>query len=286
MRSDQHALRQPTTGHLLVGLALACLSALPALAAPDVPPSQPAAKGAQGAPPSSAARSHARLQVHAHTLSFRSASEALPLVRPFLSPAGTVEEQPGGNTLVIRDTQMVIGRIVPVLERFDQPPEDLRFEIQIVRAGPRRGGISPPQAAESVELSGEIVDRLRQLLRYEDYQVLAETAVTSAEGQRVTYSLGQSYSVSFRLGSILKGAKAGGERLRLEDFRILKHVRNPSNKGRQLEPQELFRATLNLWVDRPFNLVLTQDATRQEALMVAISCHREGTGGRLEVSDP
>jgi hypothetical protein len=261
------------------------LSALPVLAAPDVPPSQPVAKGTQGNS-SSAARSRTRLRVHAHTLSFRSASEALPLVRPFLSPAGTVEEQPGGNTLVIRDTQMVIGRIVPVLERFDQPPEDLRFEIQIVRAGPRRGGISPPQAEESVELSGEIVDRLRQLLRYEDYQVLAEAAVTSTEGQRVTYSLGQSYSVSFRLGSILKGAKADSERLRLEDFRILKHVRNPSNKGRQLEPQELFRATLNLWVDRPFNLVLTQDETRQEALMVAISCHREGDGGTLEAPDP
>lgn len=263
----------------LVGcLAVGWLAALPAAAAPDTPPAQtPIAKGSQGsAAKEQARRARAGLRVHAHTLSYRSASEALPLVRPFLSPTGTVEEQPGGNTLVIRDTQTVIGRIVPVLERFDQPPEDLRFEIQIVRAGPRRGGISPPQTDNDVELSSETIARLRELLRYEDYQVLAEAAVTSSEGQRVTYSLGQSYSVSFRLGNILGGSKASGERLRLEDFRILKHTRAPPNKGRQLEPQELFRATVNLWVDRPFNLVLPQNTTRQEALMVAISCYREG----------
>lgn len=239
------------------------LLATPGVAAPDTPN------------PSVVDRT--QMRVHAYTLSHRMAREALPLVRPFLSPSGTVEEQPGSNTLVIRDVGTVIGRIVPVLERFDQPPEDLRFDIQIVRAGPQRGGgISPPQAEEETfELSGEVAERLRELLRYDSYQVLAEAAVTSSEGQRVTYSLGQSYSVSFRLGTILGGSQANGERLRLEDFRIVKHVRNPSNKGRQLEPQELFRATLNLWIDRPFNLVLTQDTARQEALMVAISCRRE-----------
>lgn len=255
------------------------------MAAPDVPQQEPSkTHTAQSSVARSPSKTRAR--VHAHTLSYRSASEALPLVRPFLSPSGTVEEQPGGNTLVIRDTPTVIGRIVPVLKRFDQPPEDLRFEIQIVRAGPRRGAVSPPRAEESVELSGENVERLRALLRYEDYQVLAETAVTSTEGERVTYSLGQNYSVSFRLGSILGGSKVNGERLRLEDFRILEHARNPSNKGRQLKPQELFRATLNLWIDRPFNLVLPQDASQQEALMIAISCHREGEGEAAEASKP
>ena len=63
--------------------------------------------------------------------------------------------------------------------------------------------------------------------------------------------------------------------MKLEGFRIVKQVENPTNKGRRLEPRELFHATLNLWIDRPFNLVLAQDESRQEALMVAISCRRE-----------
>lgn len=262
-RSTSHAVRSSGWGTVIAALWVVTLSLLatPGTAAPDTP--------------RVSAVDRAQMRAHAYTLSHRMAREALPLVRPFLSPNGTVEEQPGSNTLVIRDVSTVIGRIVPVLERFDQPPEDLRFDIQIVRAGPHRGGVSPPQAEETFELSGEVAERLRELLRYDSYQVLAEAAVTSSEGQRVTYSLGQSYSVSFRLGTILGGSQASGERLRLEDFRIVKHVRNPSNKGRQLEPQELFRATLNLWIDRPFNLVLAQDSARQEALMVAISCRRE-----------
>ena len=39
--------------------------------------------------------------------------------------------------------------------------------------------------------------------------------------------------------------------------------------------QELFHATLNLWIDRPFSLVLAQSESRQEALVVAISARRE-----------
>jgi len=122
------------------------------------------------------------------------------------------------------------------------------------------------------ELPEALAAQLREYLRYDDYRVLAEAGLKTLEGEEVTYALGQTYSVSFRSGSVM-----AGRRVKLEGFRILKQVSNPSNKGRQLAPRELFHATLNLWLDRPFNLVLAQDETRQEALMVAISCRRERT---------
>lgn len=221
-------------------------------------------------------------QVYAYTLKHQPVREAVTLVRPYLSAAGTVEEQARGNTLVIRDTPAALARIRPVLEGFDRPPQDLRFDIQIIRAGPKRQVVSPPtDEPETDGLSEELVKRLRDLLRYDDYRVLAEAAVTSKEGEEVTYSLGQSYSVSFRLGSVLgsstqpSSAAARPERLKLQDFRILRHAGSSANKGRQLEPRELFHATLNLWIDRPLNLVLAQDESSQEALMIAISCRRE-----------
>lgn len=221
-------------------------------------------------------------QVYAYTLKHQPVQEAITLIRPYLSAGGTVEEQMRGNTLVIRDSAATLARIRPILEGFDRPPRDLRFDIQIIRAGPKRQVISPPveDSADAV-LSEELASRLRDLLRYDDYRVLAEAAVTSKEGEEVTYSLGQSYSVSFRLGSILGSSALHGvsstrpERLKLQDFRILRHAGNTSNKGRQLEPRELFHATLNLWIDRPLNLVLAQDESRQEALMIAIFCRRE-----------
>ncbi len=221
-------------------------------------------------------------QVYAYTLKHQPVREAVTLVRPYLSAAGTVEEQSRANTLVVRDTRAALARVRRVLEGFDRPPQDLRFEIQIIRAGPKRQVVSPPtDEPETAGLPDEVVKRLRDLLRYDEYQVLAEAAVTSKEGQEVTYSLGQSYSVSFRLGSVLgssilpSSSTSRPERLKLQDFRILRHAANSANKGRQLEPRELFHATLNLWIDRPLNLVLAQDESSQEALMIAISCRRE-----------
>lgn len=216
------------------------------------------------------------LKVHAYTLKHQRTADAVALIRPLLSPQGTVEEHPVGNTLVLRDTREAIARLMPILEAFDHPPEDLRFEIQVVRAGPRRSRISPPLPPDQLpqstqQLSPELVGRLRGLLRYDDYQVLSSAALSSKEGEEVTYSLGKSYSVTFT-----PGATIDSQRVKLEGFRILKHSKNPTNKGRQLGPRELFHASLNLQVDRLFTLVLAQDSTQEEALMVAISCRREG----------
>ncbi len=214
------------------------------------------------------------MRVYAHTLKHQQAHEALALIRPLLTARGTVEVQPGDNTLVIREARPALGRLVRVLAEFDHPPEQLRFDIRIVRAGPKHNVVSPPASESEGPLPEELAARLRELLRYDDYQVLAEAGLTTLEGEEVTYAFGQTYSVSFRSGTVM-----AGQRVKLEGFRILKQVKNPAVKGRQLEPRELFHATLNLWMGRPFNLVLAQDESRQEALMVAISC-RWDSGAR------
>lgn len=217
-------------------------------------------------------REHVR--VFAYTLEHQKASDAIVKIRPLLSSRGTVEEQPRSNTLVVRDVGSAVEAVARALNDFDRPPEALRFQIQVLQAGPKaRSVISPPRpgAVAEAEVSAELVDLLKGLLRYEDYRVLAQAGVTSQEGDEVVYSLGDGYDVSFRLGSIL-----GGQRLKLEGFRIREKTRATS-KGPQLPPRDLFNATLNLWLDKPFTLVLAQDEERKEALMVAISCHREAT---------
>ncbi len=215
------------------------------------------------------------LKVHAYTLKYQRSADALMHVRPLLSSRGTVEEQPGGNTLVLRDTPAALERLVKALMAFDRPPQDLRLKIQLVRAGNK--GASPSSVQATTALPAELVDRLRGLLRYDDYQVLAEASLTSKEGEEVTYSLGNRYDVSFRVGNL-----AEGQRLKLEGFRIAKeHPANKgTNKGRQLKPQELFHASLNLQLERLFTLVLAAPpgTAPEEALMVAITCQREGQG--------
>ena len=53
------------------------------------------------------------LVLHAFTLKHQRASDAIPLVHPLLSERGTVELQPGDNTLVIRDSPGALARILP-----------------------------------------------------------------------------------------------------------------------------------------------------------------------------
>src|SRR3954465_11411347 len=64
--------------------------------------------------------------LQAYTLRHQRASEAVALVYPLLSRKGTVELQPGGNTLVIRDVPAALNRIAPVLRNFDHAPRLMR----------------------------------------------------------------------------------------------------------------------------------------------------------------
>ena len=82
-----------------------------------------------------AAQSEPALLVHAYTLRHQPAAEALALVHPLLSERGSVQLQPGGNTLVIRDEQAVVERVAALLREFDHAAKKLAIRIQVVRAG-------------------------------------------------------------------------------------------------------------------------------------------------------
>jgi hypothetical protein len=198
------------------------------------------------------------LQVYAYTLRHKPASEALMLIRPLLTSRGTVELQPEGNTLVVRDTLAALGRIVPTLRAYDQPPAPLRMHVMVVRADSRP---SPSYAGSS--LPDWLEERLRGLLRWDYYRVLADSGVQTREGESVTHEVGLSYGVSFRMGNVLSG-----DRIKLHDFKVW---RAGTPNGRD-EP--LVEATLNLSLDKPKVLGLANSESSDHALMVVLTCER------------
>jgi hypothetical protein len=203
------------------------------------------------------------LVLHAYALKHRKASEALPLVSPLLSPRGTVELQPGTNTLVIRDTIAGLGRIVPILRSYDHPPRPLTLEVYIVRA--------TRSAAPEIrsDLPASLTRRLSALLSYNVFEVRAQALLGSLEGQAVTYALSGDYEVSFRVGTVL----APG-RVKLSDFRVL---RRNGRGGPQ--PQLLIHTNLSLRQDQTTFLGLARSETSPEALMVVLT-FRNGDAGR------
>src|SRR3954470_2240739 len=81
-----------------------------------------------------AAPAPGEIVLRAYSFKYQRASEVMTLIYPLLSPRGTIELQPGGNTVVIRDTSETIRRILPVLKGFDHPARPLRLEVYVVRA--------------------------------------------------------------------------------------------------------------------------------------------------------
>ncbi|MFP3940581.1 MAG: hypothetical protein ACLF0P_09770 [Thermoanaerobaculia bacterium] len=197
-----------------------------------------------------------RLQVYAYALQHKEAGEALALIRPLLSTQGTVELQPQDNTLVVRDTLAALGRIVPRLRAFDRPAQELRIEIMLVRAFSRPVPVGPEQT-----LPSWLEERLQGFLRWDHYQVLADSGVDTREGQAVVHEIGRLYGVRFQLGSLVEG-----DRIHLHEFRVW--------RGPEGEEDPLLEANLSLWLEKPKVLALASSESSDHALMVVLTCQR------------
>ncbi|HZF10182.1 MAG TPA: secretin N-terminal domain-containing protein [Thermoanaerobaculia bacterium] len=195
------------------------------------------------------------LVLHAYTLKHQRASDAVPLIHPLLSEHGTVELQPGDNTLVIRDSAGALSRILPVLRSFDHAPRALRVEIMIVRAS--RSAVSPPM--NHSDLPEDLTRKLRKILLYDNYDLEAQALLQPIEGEAVTYEIGEGYQVAFRLGTVLPD-----RRVRLADFEI-------GRRFPRRQAQELLHTNLNLWLDQTMSLGLAKSEGSREALMVVLT---------------
>jgi type II/III secretion system protein len=196
-----------------------------------------------------------------YTFKHQRASEALALVYPLLSPRGTVEYQPQGNTLVIRDVDAAIRRIMPVLREFDHPARPLRLEVIVVRAS--RSPVSPPLPRS--DLPEQLTKRLNNLLKFDVFETQAQAQLAGVEGQWVVYELGPEFRVSFRFGTLMENQK-----VKLTNFRISRRV-----EGRP--EATLLQANVNLRLGRTTNLGLAKSEESREALMVVLTL-RDGDG--------
>jgi hypothetical protein len=203
--------------------------------------------------------------LYAHAFKYQPAADALELVRPLLSKRGTVELQPGDNTLVIRDTAAYVKRIMTVLQSYDHPPQPLDLEIYIVKA--TRSTATPPVRRSG--LPEPITRRLRETVAYDIFDIRARAYLASSEGQAVTYGMGKEFEVSFRLGTLLEDG-----RVRLSDFQVARRLTSGGTRP-------LIHTTLNLWLDQPMSLGFAKSESSREALMVVLSLKR-GDARRIQ----
>lgn len=192
-----------------------------------------------------------RLGLHAYVFQHRAAADAVPLVRPLLSPRGSLLIKRDGKTLVVRDTVAGIARVVPMLRSLDRPVIPLDLEVRLVRA--ERTQVSPVQPSTIPET---LASEMRSILPYNVYLQVAHADLATREGEEVTYEVGAGYTLRFRLGRYEAGS------VRLHDFRVYR-------AGRE---QPMVHANLRLTLDETYSLGLSKSESSPTALMVVLTC--------------
>ncbi len=189
--------------------------------------------------------------------------DALTLVRPLLSTQGSVELDPNDNTISVRDNLAALSRVAIAIRAFDRESQPVRIDVQLIDAETAK--ISP--VSPSPGIAPDLLDRLRQLLRFQSFSLLAHGQIESREGEAVVYEMAQGYRLSFELGTI-----ADGKRIRLSGFRMA--------HAQQGEPEhELVRTVVHLGLDQPLILGLTRDESSDRALLLVLR-YGSGAAGR------
>lgn len=188
------------------------------------------------------------------TVKHQSMVDALLLVRPVLSPTGTVEAR--GKRLVVRDVPAVTQRLGEMLADFDHPRVALRVVVQIVQAYRENSG-SP----ETSTVPEPLLSRLRQTLRYWTYRLVSQVGFEASEGTAVDSSVGPDYNLSFRLGTL----RQRGQMVWLHNFALAQQS--------SLD-QLLLDTNLVLSLDRPLAVGFTQDESSRTALLMVLTCTR------------
>ena len=216
--------------------------------------------GVAGAQTQAVAADTDPVKVHVFTFEHQSADDALGEIRPLFSERGSVELKQGGDTVVLRDGEEELEKILRTLRDFDHPRQALRLQFQLVRA--HRTPFSPPPLSTGV--SPVLVGRLRQVLRYDTYESLTSTSFVSTEGEQVAYDFGDDLGMEFKVGTVLQGTRLG-----LRDFRILR--RGPFGVGSG-GGVTVLHANVVLRLGQTLAMVLTRDEAADSALVVAITC--------------
>jgi hypothetical protein len=180
--------------------------------------------------------------------------EALNVVRPLLSVQGSVELDPNRNTISVRDNLAALSRVATAIRVFDRESRPVRIDVSLILAETAK--ISPRRPDTGI--APDLLARLRQLLRFDNFSLLAQSQIASFEGEAVVYDMAQGYRLNFELGSV-----GDGKRIRLSAFRMVRALPG--------QPEhELVRSVVNLGLGQPLILGLTRDEAADRALMLVL----------------
>lgn len=215
-------------------------------------------------------------ELRTHVISFehQPAEEAVELVLPLLSPRGSIEIRPGGNTLVVRDTVAALTEMMPLLVSLDHPSRPIEVFVWLLRAEGSQVSPPVPSASSLGSLPPAVLQNLKDHLPFGHYEVLAQNRVEVPEGEEAVLDLQGDFEVRFRLGTVV-----AGKRLRLHGFEV--------RRGNRAGEEPLLKSHLNVWLDRPAAVAFSSKGQRagskpRRVLIVVVDCRLVDLSNRRE----
>jgi type II secretory pathway component GspD/PulD (secretin) len=151
-------------------------------------------------------------------LQFRSAQEALPMVRGMLSPEGKVTADVRTNSLVVTDDGASLGRVRDFLEKYDRPVRQARIRVRFeeVRAVEGRSASAEAKASgkgwtATTGRRGDDGAEVRLSDRHRQRRTLSEYFITALSGSPAYIAAGQEILYRERWGHLCRRYGGRGE---------------------------------------------------------------------------
>jgi hypothetical protein len=119
------------------------------------------------------------LQTRAFQVRHKPVEDVVLVVHEILSEQGSIRWEKRVRIITVTDVQSVLDEVAEVIRAIDTPPPMVEVTMTLFLG--TRGGDATEDDAEMV--FGSIVERLRNALKYTDYQVLGTMQVTAPEGE-------------------------------------------------------------------------------------------------------
>jgi type II/III secretion system protein len=197
--------------------------------------------------------------VRVFILRYRQVEEAALLIRPHLSPGGTVTLTPRLKAITIADRDENLRMIAKVIAEFDTPPRGFTFAVKLVRA---RADV---QAGSIEKEIGGLGARLKSLFQFNDYNLIDSAVLRGLEGGPVAAQLGaegDAYMLNFWIDSA-----ASGDQVLLSPFSLSRLRRNPQGR---VVPVALYRAPMAVTLNQTLVIGASRDQASKNALILVL----------------
>ena len=200
-------------------------------------------------------------------LKFRRAEEAAILLRPMLSPKGSIVLQSKQNSLTLRDSNGVIEQSAQAIATYDVPPRAASISVTLLKASTESSPAAHPSVSEEIRVVGE---RLKKLFNFTGYTPLDSFVVQGTEGDVVDYVIGSQYRLEFLIDST-----ADDTMVRLKHLTLVRLRREPSGNETR---REVLKTSLNIPVGQTYVLGIGRDEAAPGALFMVFYATWRTTG--------